>query len=401
LDVLRGFALFGILLVNIEDFSGPSGFGLRTAWDDAPDRAAVWLLKFAAEAKFRAVFAFLFGLGFALQLRRGAGDHRAFVARYVRRLAVLLAIGVTHFLLLWEADVLTSYALVGFLLLPFARSSARQALCASGVLAALAVMALGVIVLLATPRPGGPNAVPPEKVETANVYEHGSYSDVVSYRARQAGSYFGRIVPTAPSTLMLFLLGLAVGKAGLVFDPAGHQALLRRLFLGGLLLGVVANGIVTVYSPRLMSLPKLGRLPVVASYVVGSPVLGLAYLAGLTLLLLNPAWQARLRPLAAPGRMALTNYLLQSVICTTLFYGYGLGWYNRISPLAGVGLCLAIFMAQIVLSAWWLFRFRYGPAEWLWRSLTYLRPLPMRVGADLGGTPRGGEDPLTRDGHGH
>lgn len=401
LDVLRGFALFGILLVNIEDFSGPNGFGLRTLWDDAPDRAAVWLLKFAAEAKFRAVFAFLFGLGFALQLRRGDGDHRTFVARYVRRLAVLLVIGVAHFLLLWEADVLTSYALLGFLLLPFARSPARQALCASGVLAGLAVMALSVIVLLATPRPGGPAAVPPEKVETANVYGNGSYREVVSYRARQAGSYLGRIVPTAPSTLMLFLLGLAAGKAGLVFDPARHQALLRRLFLGGLLFGVVANGIVTVYSPRLMALPKLGRLPVVASYVLGSPVLGLAYLAGLTLLLLNPAWQALLRPLVAPGRMALTNYLMQSVICTTLFYGYGLGWYNRIGPLAGVGLCLAIFTAQAVLSAWWLLRFRYGPAEWLWRSLTYLRPLPMRGGADLGRPPRVGDDLLPRDRHGH
>jgi uncharacterized protein len=401
LDVLRGFALFGILLINIEDFSGPNGFGLRTVWDDAPDRAAVWLLKFAAEAKFRAVFAFLFGLGFALQLRRGDDDHRAFVARYVRRLAVLLAIGVAHFLLLWEADVLTSYALVGFLLLPFARSPVRQTLIASGVLAALAVAALSVIVLLATPRPGGPAAVPQEKVETADVYGHGSYREVVSYRVRQAGSYFGRIVPTAPFTLMLFLLGLAAGKAGLVFDPAGHRALLSRLFLGGLLFGVVANGIVTFYSPRLMSLPKLGRLPVVASYVLGSPVLGLAYLAGLTLLLLDPAWQARLRPLAAPGRMALTNYLMQSVICTTLFYGYGLGWYNRVSPLAGVGLCLTIFVAQAVLSAWWLLRFRYGPAEWLWRSLTYLRPLPMLGGAETGGPPRGGEDLVPRDGLGH
>jgi uncharacterized protein len=130
-------------------------------------------------------------------------------------------------------------------------------------------------------------------------------------------------------------------------------------------------------------------------------VLGLAYLAALTLLLLDPAWQARLRPLVAPGRMALTNYLLQSVICTTIFYGYGLGWYNRIGPLAGVGLCLAIFMAQAVFSAWWLLQFRYGPAEWLWRSLTYLRWLPMRGGAALGDPPRGGADLLPRDREGH
>jgi uncharacterized protein len=130
---------------------------------------------------------------------------------------------------------------------------------------------------------------------------------------------------------------------------------------------------------------------VVASYVLGSPVLGLAYLAGLTLLLLDPVWQARLRPLAAPGRLALTNYLMQSVICTTLFYGYGLGWYNRIGPLSGILLCLTIFVMQAMLSAWWLLRFGYGPAEWLWRSLTYLRPLPIRGGADNGGPAGAGE----------
>jgi uncharacterized protein len=153
------------------------------------------------------------------------------------------------------------------------------------------------------------------------------------------------------------------------------------LFVGGLLFGIAANALVAVYASSLMSLPKLARLPIVVSYVLGGPTLGLAYLAGLTLLLMNPVWQQRLRPLAAAGRLALTNYLMQSVICTTLFYGYGLGWYNHVSPAAGVGLCLAIFGLQTVLSSWWLRRYRYGPAEWLGRSLTYVRRLPMRAGS--------------------
>ena len=379
LDVLRGFALFGILLVNMEDFNAPGWPGLRAEWTDTPDRVVVWLLKFAAEAKFRAVFAFLFGLGFALQLRRTGTADDTFTGLYVRRVVVLLLIGVAHFLLLWEADILASYALVGFLLLLFARCSTSQSLQAAGALAGLAVAALCVIVLLATPRAGGNLAIPPEKIEIAAIYSHGSYLDVVSYRVKQLPMYLGRSVVSAPSTLMLFLLGLAAGKAGLVQEPLVHRVLLRRLFVVGLLFGLIANGIVTVYSPRLMAIPKLARLPVVTCYVLGSPVLGLAYLAGLTLLQLNPYWRALLSPLAAPGRMALTNYLLQSVICTTLFYGYGLGWYNRISPAQGVGLCLAIFGAQALLSWIWLLRFRHGPAEWLWRSLTYLRPLPLRL----------------------
>jgi uncharacterized protein len=390
-DVLRGFALFGILLVNMEDFSAPSGPGLATVWADTPDRVVSWLLRFAAEGKFRAVFAFLFGLGFALQLRREREPGGAFAARYVRRMAVLLLFGIAHYLLLWEADILSSYALVGLLLLPFARQPTSTSLRAAAILAGLAVMMLSVIVLLATPRAGGPASIPPEKAEVLAVYSHGSYGEVVSYRARHIGDHFGRIVTTVPMTLMVFLLGLATGKAGLAERPADHRALLRRLFVGGLLFGVVANGIVTVYSSKLMSLPRVARLPIVASYVLGSPVLGLTYLAGLTLLLLNPFWEARLRPLAAPGRLALTNYLTQSVICTTLFYGYGFGWYNRISPVAGVGFCLAIFVVQTVLSGWWLRGFRYGPAEWLWRSLTYLRVLPIQGRADVGGPPRSGE----------
>jgi len=388
LDVLRGFALFWILLVNMEDFSAPNGPGLRPEWADTPDRIVSWLLRFAAEAKFRATFAFLFGLGFALQLRRARQSDHAFTARYLRRLAVLLLIGIAHFLLLWEADILTSYALVGLLLLPFARRPTRTSLQAAAFLAAIAVTVLSAIVLFARPRAGDTAVVPPAKVEMLAVLSHGSYSEVVSYRARQIGSYFGRTVASAPMTLMLFLLGLATGKAGLVQEPGKHRALLRRMLIFGLLFGIVANGVVTIYAPRLMSFPKMLRLPVVAGYVLGAPVLGLAYLAGLTLLLLNPVWKARLRPLAAPGRLALTNYLMQSVICTVLFYGYGLGWYNRISPVAGVGLCLAIFIAQSAFSALWLRWWRYGPAEWLWRSLTYLRPLAMSGGEDPVGPER-------------
>ena len=378
LDVLRGFALFGILLVNVEDFSAPNWPGLRTEWSDTPDQVVGWLLKFAAEAKFRAVFSFLFGLGFALQLRRREGPSDSFTSRFVRRMVVLLFIGVAHYLLLWEADILTSYALVGFLLLPFSQRPASHSLRAAGVLAGVAVAALSMIVLLATPRVGGPATIPAEKSEMATVYSQGSYSEVVSYRARRIGSYLGRCVVTTPSILMLFLLGVAAGKAELIQDSEKHKLALRRLFVGGLVFGLITNGIVTVYSPKLMALPKLARLPVVVSYVLGSPVLGLSYLAGLTLLLMNPFWQNRLRWLAAPGQLALSNYLLQSVICTTLFYGYGLGWYNRVSPLSGAGLCVVIFLVQIVLSSLWLRWFRYGPAEWLWRSLTYLRVLPLR-----------------------
>jgi uncharacterized protein len=382
-DLLRGFALAGILLINIEDFSAPNVAGLGAVWPDRADQIAGLLLRFAAEGKFRALFALLFGLGFALQLERSECGAAPFRARYIRRCGVLLLIGLAHYLLLWEADILMVYALVGLLLLPFERRSAGTALRAAGAMAGAAVALLCLIALLAHPRAqGSPHrnnpVIPAEKVQMAYVYGRGSYGEVVSYRARQLGTQLVHNLGMAPLTLMLFLVGLAAGKAGFPRRPDEHRTLLRRLFFGCLVFGIVSNAIVAIYAPRLMSLPKLLRLPIAASYVLGGPALALAYASGLTLLFLHPAWGRRLQPLAAPGRLALTNYLLQSAICGILFYGYGLGWYNHLRPVVCIGLCIVIYLVQMAASAWWLRHFRYGPAEWLWRSLTYWRVLPLR-----------------------
>jgi uncharacterized protein len=105
----------------------------------------------------------------------------------------------------------------------------------------------------------------------------------------------------------------------------------------------------------------------------------LAYVSAITLGMLNPAWQSRLQVLAPVGRMALTNYLLQSLICTTIFYGYGLGFFGQMGSAAGIGLSLLIYFLQIPFSHWWMARFQFGPMEWLWRTLTYGRRQPFRV----------------------
>lgn len=117
-------------------------------------------------------------------------------------------------------------------------------------------------------------------------------------------------------------------------------------------------------------------------YALGGLALALWYASAVVLLVERPAWRRRLAPLAAAGRMALTNYLLQSLVCTTLFYSYGLGLYGRVGPAGGLLLTLAIFGGQLAFSAWWLRRFRFGPVEWLWRTLTYGRRQPLRDGRE-------------------
>jgi uncharacterized protein len=121
---------------------------------------------------------------------------------------------------------------------------------------------------------------------------------------------------------------------------------------------------------------------------IGAPLLALGYVSALCLLYLRPAWSARLRILAPVGQMALSNYLLQSIVCTLIFYSYGLGLFGRVGEALGIVLTVAIYLAQIPLSHWWMKRFKYGPAEWLWRSLTYGKAQPMRRGSIAAGDSR-------------
>jgi uncharacterized protein len=116
----------------------------------------------------------------------------------------------------------------------------------------------------------------------------------------------------------------------------------------------------------------------VTTFLLSGPLLGFSYVCGLALLLRHEAWRRRLAPLAAVGRMSLSNYLLQSLVCTTLFYAYGFGLYGKTGPTVNLVLALGLFTAQVLLSLWWVRRFRFGPAEWLWRSLTYGEKQPMR-----------------------
>jgi uncharacterized protein len=219
----------------------------------------------------------------------------------------------------------------------------------------------------------------------------GSY--VVALQENLAGLIEGRypdILFTGRlfKVLAMFLLGLYVGRRRLFADPAAHRPLLRRVAACGLAVGLPAN----VALAALMETGayyRLQPLGLVESlvYAAGVPALALAYAAGLALLFLHPAWPPRLAVLALPGRMALTHYLAHSVVCMLAFGGYGLGYFGRVGLLAGTACAVAIFAAQVVLSRWWLARFRFGPAEWLWRSLTYGRRQPLRHPQRAAGEP--------------
>lgn len=395
IDILRGFALFGILVVNMIYFAHPIYKVLiDLSWASPVDRVAQLFITFFAEAKFFTLFSFLFGLGLAIQMERAAAKGVRFIPLYVRRLLVLLGFGLAHVFLFWWGDILIYYAVLGGVLLLFRQTAPHRLIVWALIFLLLPFVfnaAFAGLTELARTTPEGVAQLQAYRAEAHQEY-YAAYERALEV---YGGSSFTAMIPqriadwtlSALGTVLngmmfvvlaMFLLGLYTGKRRLLHESHRHLTLFRRVLLWGLVLGFVGNALYIVVSGMTDPL-ELTSLAATAGYLVGMPALSLAYAAGLVLLVQRHAWRQRLLPLAAVGRMALSNYLLQTLLCTTIFYGYGLGLYGQIGPAVGLILTVIIFGSQIPLSIWWLERFRFGPTEWLWRSLTYGRLQPMRV----------------------
>lgn len=383
IDALRGFALAGVLLANLSDFSlyGLLDESARAALPSASaDRGLAIALDTLVSTKAMTVFALLFGVGFAIQLERAADSVQARV-RYAWRLCLLLGFGLLHAWLLWYGDILRYYAVFGLLLLPLVRWSPR-ALAGLGVFVALAASAL----MQPLMKPWTARFAPAAHADAAAL----AAFSADDYALMLAGNFdYDLWLHATAWSLPLFtlgrlLLGMAIGRAGLLQNPRDHLGLWRRLLAWNLPLGAA----LTVYfalrdhgglGPGLLGLSgdaarMLSRLLRNTAYLS----MGLAYLAGFVLLFQHPRGRRWLGWLAPVGRMALSNYLVQSVLAVGLFYGIGLGIGPDHGLIAALLAFVAIFAAQSVFSHWWLKTHRYGPLEWLWRCLTYRRRLPLR-----------------------
>ncbi len=388
LDALRAWALLGIFLVNLPWFTRPwqeFDRGLLPGLQGL-DHALAWGLHVFVAGKFWILFSILFGAGFALMAERAAAAGVS-ARPYVRRMLVLLVLGVAHALLLWVGDILHTYAMAGLLMLVF-RGLAPRAQLVAGLLMFCAVMALGFLTglgLMVSPADVLAELRAASAVETAAgleagaVYAGGGFAAVTAQRLADFSSVVAMNVLIVPMALSMFLIGSWLLRSGLLRDGAAHRRFLLKLAAACLPLGLgltlwstsigvtFPDGMVDAPSVFAASLHQVGALP-----------LALAWLALAAL-----AWQSgpgrRVLALAAPaGRMALTNYLGQSLVASLVFYGYGLAIWGRVGYAGMVALALAVFAAQVVASRWWLARWRFGPLEWAWRWLTYGRRPPMR-----------------------
>jgi uncharacterized protein len=395
-DILRGFALFGILLVNMAIFSRPFQSILLPVSPDLPwhDSAAEWLIHFLGEGKFYAMFSTLFGLGLVLMMERIEQRGGRFVPLYSRRLLALFLIGLVHAFLIWVGDILIIYALLGFPLMLFRKARPRTLIIWAVVLLSIPLLfnaATTGLVQLGRSVPevaaqielgfAQAEAGYVADVERAlRVYPVGNFIEITLQRAYDYTSMgLLSIFVMGFNILAMFLIGMYFGKRRLFHDVEANRSFFKKLLIWGLILGLLGN---LVYATLIMPLSRVETswtlLLATLSQGIGAPLLCLAYIAAISLISLSPRWGRPLQALAPVGQMALSNYLLQSITCTLIFYGYGLGLFGRMGGALGIALTIAIFLVQIPISHWWMKRFKYGPAEWLWRSMTYLKLQPMK-----------------------
>lgn len=388
IDALRGFCLLGIIYAHyiywhsggplpVENYQKDYGIG---------STIFTWVNNVLIFGKFFALFSFLFGLSFFLQMDSGMRSGKPFVARYIRRLFILMIIALIH-QTFWMGDILIIYVPLGFVLLAMRKVSNKW------------ILTLAVLFILNVPgklydilnfflwhyQPAdmfGPFAEPYQKVMKTGTLTDLWVLNWKSYSAKmQMQLLSGRLI----QTLGYFLLGMYVGRQRWFEQLEAHRSLIKRIWkrtsLWALALLVIALCIVGAN--------EIFKLHWEQNQVVGfffniifdtfNFALVLFYISGVLLLMIGSKLKNFLLQLAPVGKMALTSYLLQTVIGLSLFFGFGFGLFQKTSPGWNFMIATAVFATQAILARWWFTIFRYGPVEWLWRSGTAGKWQPMKI----------------------
>ena len=378
-DVLRGMALFGILAANMRAFFAPLDAydHIGVLFHSRADILAQAFIDAFIQGKFITIFSFLFGMGFAIQMSRAEARGVRFMGFYPRRLLALALFGLIHGMLIWAGDVLLTYAVSGAILLLFRKRQQKTLLVVGWRIVRLAHRGEhNFPVPLLQPLPSRLDGCRSRRTwqkyyYVINIYAHGTVRQIlaqnwVEWKQELPFTLFA-IYATG-----LFLLGMWVWRAGIVQRLEEYRPVLKRVcawclvdrpdceYLRGDGKAVIPPATVSLWawSAGVLFLPA-------------SHLLSAGYMSGLALLFLHKDWRRVLLPFAAVGRMALTDYLMQSVLCTLFFYHYTTGLYGRIGPALGLVPTVVLYGAQVLFSNWWLQRCRFGPMEWLWRGMTY------------------------------
>jgi uncharacterized protein len=369
IDTLRGMALFGVLIVNlVKEFRVSMFAQFGPAGAESPlDQWLDSFVSYGLEMKAFALFSLLFGIGLGIQFDRLASRERP-LYWLLRRLLVLLGFGLVHLLFIWNGDILTEYALAGILVLPLLREDiGTLAICSVGLFAFYVFMPAWRLPIY------WPDAVTfAHLVNSANsIYAHGTLAQVIAHGHSELNAIFSLHAFVFPRTLALFLLGVCIWRSGLPLNLQRHR---RGLFVFGLAATALGISLTLAVAPNVFS-----NAPPFGAYMtnLAPTVQALGYAALIAVAVQLPYLGRALNVFAPLGRMAFTNYIVQSLIFAWIFFGYGLGQFGRMSVTAAVLLGVGVYITQVIGSALWLYWFRFGPLEWLWRSLMYGRKQAM------------------------
>jgi len=401
IDILRGFALTGVLLVNMMNYGGH-----LAQWTGVVDRTFHVVEYFLFEQRFWHLFSLLFGLGFAIQLQRADANGVNIAPRYLRRLLILFGFGALNYIL-WGVDILTDYAILGVLLLPLRRLSPKV------VLALALFMQFAPTIHGVTQTQWHRHQMRDQRyaarfqLEQQEQIEEGRRRSEEYDRVMAEGSFTGIVAYRVPDYIRklrtpnvrpwseswwgffgMFLFGLYVGKRRVLQNYTQHRRFAKTVGSAGLTVGVLGMSLLVWAKffaepgpPVPTNVLLLHQSPVVLTTMfLGFTGMTFFYAYVVAEWGLTDRWRSLQRGFAAVGRTALSNYIMQSIVMNVIFMPWGLGLEGQLGPAKTMLLSVPIYVALMLVSVWWVKRFQFGPAEWLWRTLTYGRLQPIWVG---------------------
>ncbi|MBN1346538.1 MAG: DUF418 domain-containing protein [Phycisphaerae bacterium] len=425
-DVLRGLAILVIFTGNFYYYSHPFALDFQSYLEfvgidpsTQPFNVGTFIfLDLSFQLTLYSLYGFLFGFGVSIMMGKAEAVGAGFGKVYLRRLLALFAIGVCHVVFLWAGDILITYSITGIVLLFYRKRAPRGVLKGALVFTIIWIVAFSGLPLLmalagqaqpaasqpvaetttlpATTTPSAPvttTTTAPTSQPTfqsmimkwlrlsIDTYSHGTYGEVLKRRIKDYVIWTGMIAyHEYPLIIAMMLLGVYTGRRGILSNLDEHRSLIRQVAIWGFVLGVGGNLVaLAVQLTTPMGEPSWKWVAYTLGRGISAPTLTMFYAAGGVLLVANGVLPRLIKLFVPVGRMSLSNYLFQSLICTTICYGYGLGYFGRISPPLGIVLGVVLFfVVQVPLSAFWMTRFRFGPIEWLWRTLTYGKLQAMR-----------------------
>jgi uncharacterized protein len=377
LDMLRGFSLLGIFIANILVFLSPYLYMDPYTWFTEGDATIFKWIDIFVEASFYPIFAILFGYGLNMQYEKSIANKLQFAPVMARRMGILLGFGLLHALFIWMGDILFTYALMGFAMIAFVRVPKKWMLPLATIMYVLpsGIIYAGVYYL---------NKLRPDAMmegyadihqieRSIEAYAHGSYGEIFSFRFFEWLTY-----GLTGSLLAIFVvLPLIMVGAGLSKWKVIERAADLKVGTAVVTVVALAAGIWMKAAPHIAG-PSSDAILLQTQF--GGPVLAVGYIGLLLLLYQLPLVRTLFRPFSKVGRMSLTTYITQSIVGTLIFYAYGFGLYGKVDLATGVGIAIGVFVIQVIFAEFWLWKFRMGPLEWLWRKGTYGKNLPDKEG---------------------